>query len=105
MQRSGELKEDGSPAGNKDKRANAQNRVREDRTSPKEFLNEVRGELRKVAWPSREETVKYSVIVFFAILIMSLFIFGVDLGFGKFTAWLFPSPTDSAAAVVGSIWT
>ncbi len=37
-------------------------RPNKERTSPKQYLHEVRTELRKVAWPSRAEVVRYSVI-------------------------------------------
>src|SRR5712691_1879594 len=33
------------------------------RTPPKQFLREVRGELKKVAWPSRGEVTTYTVVV------------------------------------------
>ncbi|MGH3665310.1 MAG: preprotein translocase subunit SecE, partial [Egibacteraceae bacterium] len=34
-----------------------------ERTSPGQFLREVRAELRKVAWPSRRELLSYSLVV------------------------------------------
>ena len=43
--------------------ADAAARQREKRTGRREFLKEVRGELRKVAWPTRAETINYSIIV------------------------------------------
>ncbi len=62
--------------------------VRE-RTSPREFLSEVRGELRKVAWPSRQEVINSTVVVLIAVIFMSLLIFGFDYLSAKFTLFLF----------------
>ena len=52
------------------------------RTSPRQFLREVRSELRKVAWPSRRELLSYSVVVLISVTIMTLFITGLDQLFG-----------------------
>lgn len=59
------------------------------RTSPRQFLHEVNVELRKVAWPSREETANYSIVVFIALAVLMALIFGLDLGFSKFASYLF----------------
>jgi preprotein translocase subunit SecE len=61
----------------------------QDRTSPVQFLREVRGELRKVAWPSRDETVNYSIVVLFAIVLLGAFIYGLDWVFATFILDLF----------------
>lgn len=52
------------------------------KTSPAEFLNQVRAEGRKVVWPSREETVRTSIFVAIMMLILSLFFLGIDSLFG-----------------------
>jgi preprotein translocase subunit SecE len=51
--------------------------VRE-RTNPKEFLGEVRSELRKVAWPSRHEVVVYTITVLFVTALLTLIVWGMD---------------------------
>ena len=58
------------------------------RTSPGEFVNQVRAETNKIVWPTREETVKTSIFVFILTLLLSLFFFGVDSGFGAVVGWL-----------------
>ena len=58
-------------------------RPAEERTSPAQFLREVRGELRKVAWPSRSEVINYSVIVLFTVVILTAYIALLDFGFGE----------------------
>lgn len=58
------------------------------KTSPAEFLNQVRAETRKVVWPSREETIKTSIFVFIMMLILSVFFLGVDSLFSAVVSWL-----------------
>lgn len=58
------------------------------KTSPAEFLNQVRAEARKIVWPTREETVKTAIFVFIFMVILSLFFFGIDSAFGAVVAWL-----------------
>ena len=54
-----------------------------DRTSAKEFLHEVRGELKKVAWPTKAEVVTSTIVVLMAVVVMTLLIFGLDYVFAK----------------------
>ena len=58
------------------------------KTSPAEFLNQVRAEGRKVVWPSREETIRTSIFVGIMMLILSLFFLGIDSLFGAVMRWL-----------------
>jgi len=58
------------------------------KTSPAEFLNQVRAEGRKVVWPSREETVRTSIFVAIMMLILSVFFLGIDTVFGAIMRWL-----------------
>ena len=51
------------------------------RTPPRQFLKEVRTELKKVAWPTRGEVVTYSVVVLVSVTFVTLFVFGLDSGF------------------------
>lgn len=48
------------------------------RTSPLQFLREVRGELRKVAWPNRKEVTSYTVVVLVTTLVLTLVVWGMD---------------------------
>ena len=45
------------------------------------FLKEVRQELKKVSWPSRQETVKYTLIVIGVSLAVAVFLGGLDFLF------------------------
>lgn len=66
----------------------AQTPVKE-RTSPRQFLSEVRGELRKVAWPSRHEVINSTIVVLIAIVVMTTLIFGFDYVSAKFVLFLY----------------
>lgn len=58
------------------------------RTSPGEFIRQVRSEMSKVVWPSREETVRTAIFVGIMVLILSMFFLGVDSLFGMSVRWL-----------------
>jgi len=58
------------------------------KTSPAEFINQVRAEARKVVWPSREETVRTAIFVAIMMVILSLFFLGIDSLFGAAMRWL-----------------
>ncbi len=88
MQRQGQLGADGAPIPQPKTQPRAQKGPKEPRTSPSQFVREVRGELRKVAWPSREEVVKYSIIVFVTIVVMTALIAALDFAFGETIFWI-----------------
>jgi preprotein translocase subunit SecE len=46
-----------------------------------EYLRGVRVETKKVVWPTRKETVSYTVVVLIACAFFGLFLWGVDSGF------------------------
>jgi preprotein translocase subunit SecE len=56
---------------------------RKKRTPPREFLKQVRAELKKVAWPSRQELLSYTVVVLVAVVVLTSLVFGMDLFFSK----------------------
>ena len=58
------------------------------KTSPGEFLRQVRAEASKVVWPTREETVRTAIFVGVLMLILSLFFLGVDSLFSAVMRWL-----------------
>lgn len=45
---------------------------------PITFLKEVREELSKVAWPTREQTLRYTVLVLIVAVAVGLFLGGLD---------------------------
>ena len=88
LQRQGQLGADGAPAARK-RQAPPAPRPKEERTSPVEFVREVRGELRKVAWPTRAEVVNYSIIVLVAVVLLTAYVAALDYGFGEVLLKLF----------------
>lgn len=48
------------------------------KTSPVEFVRQVRQETRKVTWPTRRETMITTIMVFILTGILSVFFLGVD---------------------------
>ena len=42
------------------------------------FLKEVREELDKVVWPTREQTLRYTVLVVLVAVVVGLFLGGLD---------------------------
>ena len=95
LQRQGQLGPDGTPE-------SAQRRPPATRTPPRpdvgkgnrlqrtqQFVHEVNVELRKVAWPTRAETVNYSTVVFITLVVLIALIFVLDTGFAKSSLFLF----------------
>ena len=89
MARQGQAGPDGTPAVAADRRQPPRPRQKSERTSPLTFLKEVRGELRRVAWPSRAEVTNYSTIVLMTLAVLIALIFVLDYGFAKFVLYLF----------------
>jgi preprotein translocase subunit SecE len=58
------------------------------KTSPAEFINQVRAEARKIVWPTGRETVQTTIMVLIMMTILSLFFFGVDTVFNAIVSWL-----------------
>ncbi len=48
------------------------------KTSPFEFIQQVRNEAAKVTWTTRNETIVSTIMVLIMVAIMALFFFGVD---------------------------
>ena len=82
LQKQGQLGADGEPVAQK-RRPPPPGQEPEARVGPAQFVREVRGELRKVAWPTRDEVVKYSVVVLVAVVVLTALIFGLDYVFGE----------------------
>lgn len=48
-----------------------------------DFLKEVRVELSKVVWPTRDQTIQLTIVVILVTLAVGFFIGGIDLGLTK----------------------
>ena len=69
--------------------AAAQAQRNRERVGPRSYLSEVRGEMKKVAWPTRPEVQNSTIIVLVAVVFMALLIFGYDFLSAKGALWLF----------------
>lgn len=58
------------------------------KTSPGEFMRQVQAEMRKVVWPTRQETVTTGIFVAIMMTILAVFFLGVDSLFGAVVRWL-----------------
>jgi preprotein translocase subunit SecE len=55
------------------------------------FLREVYDELRKVVWPTWGELYRYTLVVIFTVIVIGLFIGGVDYAVGELVRrYLYP---------------
>jgi preprotein translocase subunit SecE len=57
------------------------------RTTPGEFMRQVRAETARVAWPTGRETIMTTVMVVIMTTILGLFFFGLD----SFFSWIVKS--------------
>jgi preprotein translocase subunit SecE len=98
MQRQGQMEADGSPATRKAPAATKKaggprqpggRQQGRKRTTPVQFVREVRDEMRQVAWPSRSELINYTSVVLTTLIIMIALIFVLNLAFGKLITLLF----------------
>jgi preprotein translocase subunit SecE len=97
MQRQGQMEADGSPATRKASAGSSSGAQRQPRTRPQgrkrttpvQFVREVRDEMRQVAWPSRSELINYTSVVLTTLIIMISLIFVLNLAFGKLITLLF----------------
>jgi preprotein translocase subunit SecE len=58
------------------------------RTGVRQFLREVRLELKKVDWPTRKELITYTVVVLVTIIVLTSFVAGVDYVFSRLLSGL-----------------
>jgi preprotein translocase subunit SecE len=58
------------------------------KTSPGEFVRQVQAEMRKVVWPTRQETVTTAIFVAIMMVLLAVFFMGVDSLFGAVVRWL-----------------
>lgn len=52
----------------------------------KEFFEQAKGELRKVTWPTREETVKTGIAVLVFSVVMAIYLGVVDMALSRLVA-------------------
>jgi preprotein translocase subunit SecE len=55
------------------------------------FLKEVRIEFKKVNWPTRQQTLRYTMLIIGVSLATALFLGGLDFIFGKLLSYVIVS--------------
>jgi len=86
LQRQGQLGEDGQPTRQR-RQAPPTPKPKEQRQAPvawaRSFTRETIGEMKKVVWPSRQDVINYSIIVFVMLVLLTAMIGGLDYGFTR----------------------
>jgi preprotein translocase subunit SecE len=59
------------------------------RTGPRQYLHEVRDEMKKVAWPPRDEIMQSTIVVVIGLVVMTALIFGFDYVSANFVDFVF----------------
>jgi preprotein translocase subunit SecE len=52
------------------------------------YLHEVRQEMRKVTWPTREQMIAFTAVTLITSAVLTAVIFGLDLVMKEFVFWL-----------------
>ena len=55
----------------------------------REFLSEVRSEMKRVTWPSRREVYATTIVVILTSMFFGVYLFGVDVVLGKVVQTIF----------------
>ena len=84
LRKTGALDEKGTPT-----RVQRQAPTKRERVTPAQYMREVRDEMRKVAWPKRDEVVRYSIVVVITVVVYTALVGGLDFLFGFFSRWLY----------------
>lgn len=87
LRRMGALDEQGKPT----RGQRQQPKKKSERTGVRQYLREVRDEMRKVAWPKRPEVTRYSIIVIITVVVYTAMVGGFDYVFGQISEWFYSS--------------
>jgi preprotein translocase subunit SecE len=82
LKRQGAIDEKGAPT-------RAVRQAKRERVGPVQYLREVRDEMRKVAWPTRPEVVRYSIIVTVCVIVYMVYVGVIDYGMAHFSDWFY----------------
>jgi preprotein translocase subunit SecE len=82
LKRQGAIDEKGAPT-------RAVRQSKRERVGPAQYLREVRDEMRKVAWPTRPEVVRYSIIVTVCVIVYMVYVGFIDYGMAHFSSWFY----------------
>jgi len=80
----------------RDRRAKGPAKRSRRRVNIVQFLSEVRTELKRVAWPTRRQVVVFTTVTLITAGAVTLYAFGLDLGFKRAILSLLQSLTGTA---------
>jgi preprotein translocase subunit SecE len=86
LRKMGALDEQGKPT-----RAQPTAKKKNERVGIRQYLREVRDEMRKVAWPDKPEVKRYSIIVIITVVVYTALVGGLDFVFAEFSQWFYSS--------------
>ena len=86
LRKMGALDEQGKPT-----RAQPTAKKKNERVGIRQYLREVRDEMRKVAWPDKPEVKRYSIIVIITVVVYTALVGGLDYVFAEFSQWFYSS--------------
>ena len=72
-----------------ERKGQPQQQATKEKVGPRRYLSEVRGELKKVAWPTKKEVINSTIIVLIAVVFMTSLIFGADYLWAKAVLFLY----------------
>jgi preprotein translocase subunit SecE len=82
LRRQGALDERGAPT-------RAPRPAQREKVGPRQYLREVRDEMRKVAWPTKPEVIRYSTIVTVTVVVYTAIVAGLDFGLREIMDWFY----------------
>ena len=84
LRRTGAVDEKGAPT-----RVQRTAGPKSSRVGPAQYMREVRDEMRKVAWPKRDEVIRYSIVVVITVVVYASLVGGLDALFTFFAGRLY----------------
>lgn len=81
LQKQGQLDSDGNPVAASREAPRAVQA--HERSSPREYVSEVRAEMKRVNWPTRSEVVNYTIVVLVTILVATGLVALLDYVFAE----------------------
>ena len=58
------------------------------KTTPAQFIRQVKQEISKITWPSRKEALQGTLVVSIMSIMIALFLFVIDLFFAGIVRWI-----------------
>ncbi len=51
------------------------------------YFRDLKGEFKKIVWPSKKQVINNTIVVIVAIVVVGVFIWGIDLGLAALVRW------------------